>query len=221
MFDRIARRYDAMNKVISMGLDRGWRRRAIDRLAPTPGGRYLDVGTGTGDLLLEIVRRVSGAVGVGIDPASEMLARGREKVRAAGLDGRITFQTGDAMALPFDDRSFDGIILGFCIRNVEDRRKALDEFRRVLTPGARVVILELTEPSHPAVRLGHRLYTGTVVPAAAALLSLRSAYTYLVDSVRAFPSPSVFEEVMRAVGFHDVDSEPLTLGTVTLFVGVR
>lgn len=219
MFDRIARRYDLMNKIISLGLDGRWRERAIERLSPVSGGRYLDVGAGTGDLLLQIVKRAPEATGIGIDPSAAMLAVGRDKIRARGLEERIHLRTGDAMDLPFDDDTFDGVILGFAIRNVEDRQKALCEFKRVLKPGARLVILELTVPERPVSRLCHRLYTGTVVPTAARLLSIRTAYAYLVDSVRAFPRNQEFEAMMRTAGFEDAASEPLTLGTVSIFYG--
>lgn len=219
MFDRIAKRYDLMNRLISLGLDRSWRRRALRTLAPRPGGRYLDLGAGTGDLSLGILASEPAAKVVGLDPAREMLAIGREKGIQRGVDGRVTFVVGDAQQLPFSDSRFDGIVLGFCIRNVEQRQRALEEIHRVLTPGGALVMLELTEPQHPVSRWLHRVHTGTVIPAAAHLLSLSSAYEYLVKSVRAFPTPDEFTIQIRAAGFADAAHVTLTLGTVTLFSG--
>lgn len=219
MFNRIAKRYDLMNKIISMGLDKKWRKRAIQTLGPERDGRYLDVGAGTGDLLIEIAETASGAIGNGIDPAREMMAIGRRKTIDAGLDQRISFQSGDAMRLPYRDDVFDGVILGFCIRNVEDRMRALAEFLRVLRPAGRLVILELTVPSNGISKWGHRIFTSTVVPVAARLLSLHTAYAYLIKSVRAFPPRAIFEEMMRETGFEGVRGEPLTMGAVTVFSG--
>jgi demethylmenaquinone methyltransferase/2-methoxy-6-polyprenyl-1,4-benzoquinol methylase len=219
MFDRIAGRYDLMNKVISLGLDKGWRRRAIRILSPEPNGRYLDVGAGTGDLMLEIARTAPGVFGVGLDPAKEMMAIGKDKVKSAGQNRRIFFCAGNAMTLPFGEAAFDGVILGFCIRNVEHRKSALAEFHRVLKPGKKLVILELTAPRGKTARLLHGAFTNTVVPAAAFLLSLGSAYRYLTDSVSAFPPSDVFEQMIQDAGFRDTGQVRLTMGAVTIFFG--
>ena len=127
MFDRIARRYDLMNRLLSGGLDRRWRRKAVETLAPRPGGRYLDVGCGTGDLAVEILRQCAGASVVGIDPAEGMLAIAEAKIAQAGLASGASFQTGDAEALDFDDGSMAGVISAFCLRNIAHRTRALME----------------------------------------------------------------------------------------------
>ena len=218
MFDAIARRYDLMNKIISLGCDRRWRQRAIDALGCVPGGRYLDVGSGTGDLAIDIVSREQRARVVGLDPSIGMLAIGREKIAASKLSPTVTFTAGDAMFLPFKDDSMDGIILGFCIRNVEDRIAAVREFSRVLKPGGRLVILELTVPENPFFSLGHRIYTSTAIPAISYLLTQKGAYDYLVKSVRAFPKAGDFLSEMKKVGFGSGEAIPLLLGSVTIFV---
>ncbi len=221
MFDRIAKRYDLMNRLISLGLDRSWRRRTLRTLAPRPGGRYLDIGAGTGDLSLGVLGYEPAATVVGLDPARGMLFLGREKAIQAGVEDRVDFVVGDAQMLPFSDASFDGVVLGFCIRNVERRQQALDEMHRVLVPGGQLVILELALPQRGAFRLLHRIHTGTAIPLAARLLSLSSAYEYLVKSVRAFPPPHEFMDQVRAAGFADTEYIPLTLGSVTIFTGQK
>ncbi len=171
MFDRIARRYDLMNRLLSCGLDRRWRRKAVETLAPRPGGRYLDVGCGTGDLAVEILRQCPGASVVGIDPAEGMLAIAEAKIARAGLTGGAGFQTGDAEALDFADGEFAGVISAFCLRNIAHRTRALMEMRRVIAPGGQAVILELTVPTSRIVRAGHWLHTRCLVPLAGRLVA--------------------------------------------------
>jgi len=220
MFDRIARRYDLMNRLISLGLDRRWRRRAVSLLQPRGGRRYLDVGCGTGDMAIEIARHAPGAEVVGVDPAGRMLEMAAERVRKAGLTDSIVFQPGDAGELAFEDESFAGVVSAFCIRNVTRRALAVREMRRVLAPGGRAVILELTVPHSRIVRLGHRLYTGCMVPLAGRLVARNAdAYRYLVDSVRDFPRPHELLAMMAEEGFPDPHCIGLLGGTVTVFIG--
>lgn len=221
MFDAIARRYDRMNHVISLGLDRYWRRRAIACLDPADGGCYLDIGTGTGDVAIEILRRRPGASVVGVDPSLEMLALAKTKAQRAGLAGSISFQAGDASALAYADASFSGVITAFCVRNIEDRRAALGEMRRVIRPGGRLVILELTVPDGRLLRTLHRVYNRTFVPLASRLLSRGNAYRYLVESIEGFPPPERVTAMMNDAGFEQVRHIPLTGGVVSVFVGVR
>ena len=219
MFNAIARRYDRANHLMSLGLDRGWRRKAVEALAPQGGGRYLDVGCGTGDVALEILRRCPGASVVGIDAALGML-----KVAAAKLEGAgsAALQAGDATALAFRDGAFEGVISAFCIRNVADRAMAFAEMRRVLVPGGRVVILELTLPTSPLLRFGHWLYNRTVVPVVGRLLTrAKSPFRYLVNSVRDFPRAEAVLSIMAEAGLRQARHLPLTGGTATLFVGEK
>ena len=218
MFDAIARRYDLMNRVLSFGLDSIWRRQAVATLAPTPGGRYLDIGCGTGDMGVEILHRCRTARVVGLDPAEQMLAIARSKIAAAGLAASITFQPGDATALPFDDSQFDGITMAFCIRNVSDRLAAMREARRVLTPGGRAVILELSIPPNPLIAAAHRLFNRHIVPLAGRLIAQSPhAYRYLIDSIAAFPPPDEIVTMLLRAGFPRAHSRPIHTGIVTLF----
>lgn len=198
MFDRIARRYDLLNALMSLGLDRLWRRRAARALEPRAGERFLDVATGTGDLARAILRRAPGAEVVGLDPSRAMLARAAAKLP------RATFVPGDARDLPFPDASFDGVSIAFGIRNVPDRPAALAEMARVLRPGGRLVILELNEPTNALARF----HVHHVVPLFGA------EYRYLQRSIAAFPPP---ERVAAEIGL-PVHVTRLTLGVASLFV---
>jgi demethylmenaquinone methyltransferase / 2-methoxy-6-polyprenyl-1,4-benzoquinol methylase len=218
MFDAIARKYDLMNRIISLGRDAAWRKKAIEALSLTPFARVLDVGSGTGDLAIDIVRTAPQVEVVGLDPAVGMLTVGREKMRRVASDKPVSIVVGDAMTLPFSDEVFDGVVLGFCIRNVEDRLAAVREFRRVLKPSGRLVILELTVPKNPLLSFGHLLYTGSVIPLVSFVVTKKGAYDYLVKSVRAFPKADAFLSAMTAVGFRRGSAMSLMLGSVTLFV---
>ena len=222
MFDRIARRYDLMNAVLSLGLDRRWRRRAVGELAPQPGRRYLDIGCGTGDMGIEIVRQCPAARVAGLDPAERMLDIARAKTAAAEMAGSVTFGTGDATDLPFADGEFAGIVTAFCIRNVVDRPGAMREMHRVLAPGTRAVILELTVPPNRLLAAGHRIYSRYLVPLAGGLIARsRRAYRYLVDSVAEFPpTPDVLAMLTRA-GLSNARCLSLHGGIVTIFTAER
>ena len=250
MFDRIARRYDLMNAVISLGLDRRWRRRAVgdlleiggrrtgvrelllpsagsghpeslsapDTCTASPDFQYLDIGCGTGDMGIEIVRQCPAARVVGLDPAERMLDIARAKTAAAGLAESVTFVPGDATDLPFDDAEFAGIVTAFCIRNVADRFAAMSEMCRVLAPGGRAVILELTVPANPILAIGHRIYSRYLVPLAGGLIARsRDAYRYLVDSVAEFPPAAEVLAMLTRAGLSTPRCAPLAGGIVTLF----
>ncbi len=220
MFDAIARRYDLMNKILSMGLDRRWRRKAVEVLAPCEGGRYLDIGCGTGDMGIEILRQCPGAEVLGIDPAENMLEIAVAKIAKHNLKDSISFQAGDAEAIGLEDASFTGAITAFCFRNIAERAMALSEMRRVLAPGGRLVILELTTPAHPLVRTGHRLYNRFLVPTAGRLIAgSKVAYQYLVHSVEDFPQPEEVAELLNAAGFVNVRARAVNGGIVTIFSG--
>jgi demethylmenaquinone methyltransferase / 2-methoxy-6-polyprenyl-1,4-benzoquinol methylase len=212
MFDRIARRYDLLNRVLSAGLDRGWRRRAVDALDPRPGERYLDVATGTGDVALAILARQPTAAVVGLDPSTRMLARAAAK---APGDGRLVLVPGDAQALPFAAETFDGVTIAFGIRNVPDRERGLAEMARVLRPGGRLVVLELSEPTHPLARF----HVHRVVPLVGAALSGAAEYRYLQRSIAAFPPPEEFAARLEVHGLGAVRRERLTLGVAWIFTG--
>ena len=219
MFDRISRRYDRINRLISLGLDRGWRRRTIDALAPVAGERYLDAGTGTGDLAQEIARRAPGAKVDGLDPAESMLEIAREKARRAGL-GNVRFFRGDVLALEAEAGTYAGAVFGFSLRNVADRRRALVEVARVLKPGGRLAILEAVPPSSSFARPAWRAGL-TLVALAGRLAGGGSAYRYLADSILAFPPPREIEATLREAGFASGGSRAFAFGGVRIFRAVK
>lgn len=217
MFDGIAERYDFVNRVISLGIDQGWRRKTVDALNLSTGARVLDLATGTADLALLVARAEPTASVVGVDPSERMLDVGREKVAKAELSGRITLQNGDAESLPFEPRTFDGLCIAFGIRNVPDRDRALREMARVTKLGGRVAILELSEPRGVLGPLA-RFHVHTVVPWVGALLSGAKEYHYLQRSIAAFPPAEEFAERMRRAGLNVLSVVPLTFGVCHLYV---
>ncbi len=218
MFDAIAARYDFLNHLLSAGLDRRWRARAIRSLQLTGGERVLDLCTGTADLAIAArTAQPPAARVVGVDFAGAMLAVGREKLRHRGL-GAVALVRGDATRIPAADRSVDAVTVAFGIRNVERPRDACDEIRRVLRPGGRLAILEFAIPTAPLVGAVYLWYFNHMLPRIGRLVSRHNAaYGYLPASVSAFGSPDEFVRVLEASGFVDVAAAPLTLGIVILY----
>lgn len=220
MFDRIAKNYDVANRAISMGMDKGWRRKTIELLRPFRGGRYLDIGTGTGDLVFEILDQSVNVLIDGIDPSEQMLAIARDKAAIRGVGDAVHFFAADALDLPMESDTYDGIVSGFCFRNIERRQKALAEMLRVLKPGGMLVILEATYPANPLVRFGYRCYT-PLVPLIGRVLGGGSAYKYLMDSIEDFPKPATVTDMFSAAGFSGVQYKAMTCGTVCIFSGKK
>jgi demethylmenaquinone methyltransferase/2-methoxy-6-polyprenyl-1,4-benzoquinol methylase len=218
MFDRIAPRYDLLNRMMSLGIDQRWRNKTVDALELKPGGRVLDLATGTADLAIKVLRRHPETTVVGVDPSVGMLEIGRQKVEAAGLSARCELRVGDAQELPFPDRSFDGVCIAFGIRNVPDRARALREMARVTRPEGRIAILELSEPKGGILGPLARFQIRTVVPWVGGLLSGSREYRYLQESIAAFPRPEVFADIMRDSGLEVLRVEPLTFGVCCLYV---
>lgn len=218
MFDRIAGRYDLLNRVLSLGIDRRWRRRMVASLGLEPGHRVLDLATGTADVALEVLRQAPRATVVGLDPAPRMLDIGRAKVARAGLGEAIVLRLGDAQQLPFEDRSFDAVTIAFGIRNVADREAALREMARVTRPGGRIAILELNEPRRGLLAPLARFHIHTVVPRLGAWLAGATEYDYLQGSIAAFPPPEAFAAAMAECGLRVLERTLLTLGVSCLFV---
>ena len=208
MFDRIAPVYDAMNRVMTAGLDRRWRRITAEAVA-RPGARVLDACCGTGDLALACRR--AGAEVTGLDFSERMLERARRKEPA------IEWVQGDALALPFADASFDGATVGFGVRNLEDLEAGLRELRRVLRPGGRLGVLEITRP-RGLLRPFYRVWFDGVVPLLGKVLPGGAAYAYLPASVRRFPEPDALAELLRGAGFADVRYRLFAGGIVALHV---
>lgn len=219
MFDAIAGRYDLLNTLLSAGLDRYWRRRAIRALQFSGGEVLLDVCTGTGDVALTALKATPGARSVvGVDFAGRMLQLAVKKARAGALTGRTTFIRGDAMRLPVADASVDGATIAFGIRNVQEPAVACAELVRVLRPGGRLAILELGLPAIPGLRSLYLWYFRDLLPRIGRRVSRHSAaYSYLPASVGEFPSGEAFAKILRDAGFHKVKSDPMTFGIVYLY----
>jgi demethylmenaquinone methyltransferase/2-methoxy-6-polyprenyl-1,4-benzoquinol methylase len=219
MFDAIAPRYDLLNRVLSAGMDRRWRNRAVDELELAAGARVLDLCTGTADLAIATVTRVRGSSVVGVDFAGQMLRLARLKLTERGLTPAIRLIRGDATRLPIVSASCDAATIGFGIRNVAEPDRALTELARVLTPGGRLAILEFGFPRIPGIRTLYRMYFQHVLPRIGGAVSRHgNAYSYLPQSVGAFPSPEAFAAMISRAGFTRVRAVPLTFGIVYLFI---
>jgi demethylmenaquinone methyltransferase/2-methoxy-6-polyprenyl-1,4-benzoquinol methylase len=221
IFSEIAPRYDLLNHVLSLNIDRSWRRKAIDRLRweRAPGGVYLDACAGTYDLALELSDRhgFEGRV-VASDFAQPMLVTGAPKLG----DAPVRAVCGDSLRLPFPDNTFHGATVGFGVRNLSDLRLGLEEFLRVLRPGARLVVLEFTTPPNRAVRAGYLFYFHKVLPLVGRVVSGHPwAYTYLPESVRAFPGPGDLEKLFEVAGFTGQGHQLLTLGIAAVHWGEK
>ena len=222
MFDKIAPRYDLLNRVLSLGIDVWWRKRAIRYLQPERPRTILDVATGTADVALLLAKILRPERIIGIDIATQMLAIGRDKVRAAGLEQLITLETGDSERLRFADGEFDAVTVAFGVRNYEHLEKGLAEMRRVLRPGGRVVILEFSRPHVFPFKQLYNGYFKYVLPGIGRLTSRDvRAYTYLFESVQAFPEGNDFLTILTKTGFQSAKCERLTLGICSIYTAVR
>jgi demethylmenaquinone methyltransferase / 2-methoxy-6-polyprenyl-1,4-benzoquinol methylase len=221
MFDRIAGRYDLLNSVMTAGLHHRWRQRAAERAELRPGDAALDVCCGTGDLALELVSRVSpGGHVVGCDFSEPMLDLAREKASARAATG-VRFEWANALELPYDEGRFDAATVGFGVRNLADLDRGLGEMARVLRPGGRLVILEITQPTRPPLSTFYSLWFDRVVPLLGRLTSDPEAYSYLPESVRSFPSPAGLAAKMDAAGLQRVRWTILAGGIIAIHSGVK
>ncbi len=220
MFDRVAARYDVLNSVMTAGLHHRWRQRAADRAGLGPGDSALDVCCGTGDLALELARRTApeGRV-VGCDFSEPMLDLAREKVAASGATN-TRFEWADALALPYDAGRFDAVTVGFGARNLADLDRGLHEMARVLRPGGRLVILEITQPTRPPLSIFYSLWFDRIVPLLGSLAGDPEAYAYLPESVRSFPTPRSLAAKMDATGLDGVRYTILAGGIIAIHSGV-
>jgi demethylmenaquinone methyltransferase/2-methoxy-6-polyprenyl-1,4-benzoquinol methylase len=221
MFDRIAPRYDLLNRLLSAGADVRWRRLGIDRLALAPGDMLLDLCTGTGDVLLEWLKRDGRNRGIGIDASAEMLRRARRKLDGRRMSGRGRLVLGDAEELPFDGGAFRGAMVAFGLRNVARRERALAEVARVLRPGAPFGVLEFGGPSGLLGRLYQTYFRAILPRVGRAVSGDPTAYAYLPASVVRFPDPAAFSRSLEAAGFGDVTARRVTFGIVWLYRGIR
>lgn len=219
LFDRIAPRYDLLNRLLSFGIDRRWRRAAVRALELSGTGRVLDAATGTGDVALAIAATYSQVEIAGLDLSANMLRGAVPKLTSARE--RISLVQGSCENLPLTDAIFDGAVIAFGIRNVLRREVALREFFRVLKPGARLVVLEFSQPTRPLLAGLYRWYSRKILPHVGGLLSDGAAYRYLPDSVEAFPARRDFLAMMEKAGFRCLGHQDLTGGIVTLYWGCR
>lgn len=222
MFNHIAPTYDQLNHTLSMGIDRSWRRKAIHTLRPYHPQQILDIATGTGDFAILACRELQPQSLIGADISEGMMEVGREKVQQAGLADKVSFAREDCTALSFADATFDAVTVAFGVRNFEHLDIALGEMYRVLRPNGHLVILELSTPDRFPMKQLFTLYSKVVMPLIGKLISKdNSAYTYLPESIRAFPQGEVMQRSIRNAGFSQVRFRRLTFGICTLYVATK
>ena len=220
VFSRVASRYDVMNDLMSVGVHRVWKTAMMDWLAPRDGQHLLDVAGGTGDIAFRFLERAPGARVTVCDMTESMLVEGRKRAEAGKFSDRLSWVTGDAMALPFPDNSFDRYTISFGIRNVTRIPDALKEAHRVLRPGGRIVVLEFSQIPVPALQWAYDRYSFTVIPEMGRLVTGdRDSYQYLVESIRKFPDQETFAQMIREAGFGRVQWRNLSMGIAALHSG--
>ena len=220
VFSSVASKYDIMNDVMSVGIHRLWKDAMMDWLAPRDGQRLLDVAGGTGDIAFRFLRRAPGATAVVTDMTEAMLVEGRKRAEAETFADRLDWVTGDAMALPFEDSSFDVYTISFGIRNVTRIEDALSEAYRVLKPGGRLMVLEFSQLPNAGLQRLYDLYSFNVIPRMGqAIAGDRDSYQYLVESIRRFPDQERFAAMIRDAGFDQVKYRNLSMGIAALHSG--
>lgn len=221
MFNNIAGKYDFLNHFLSLGIDKGWRKKAIAAIGTVHPKTILDVATGTGDLAIAALELNPEKI-VGIDIAQQMLDVGTRKIAEMNLSDKISLQAGDSEHIQFDDNSFDAITCAYGVRNFENLEAGLKEMFRVLRPGGKVAILEFSHPKKFPMKQLYRFYFRYILPSIGKLVSKHStAYTYLPESVKAFPEGAVFCEILKKCGFNNTKARPLTFGITTLYVASK
>lgn len=221
MFDNIAPKYDFLNHSLTVGIDRIWRRKAIKIANEKNPATILDIAAGTGDFSILEAKRTKAQI-TAIDISQKMLDIAIQKAEKNGLSQRIAFQKADSLAMPFDDNTFDVATVGFGVRNFVDIPKGLTEIRRVLRPGGRLVVLELSEPYNPVIKAGYDMYFHKVLPFFGRMVSKdKSAYTYLPNSVENFPYGERFIELMKGCKYANTSLQWLSLGIAAIYVGEK
>lgn len=221
MFDTISTNYDGLNRVISFGIDVKWRKKVIKLVADTNPDSVLDIATGTGDLAINMTKTGATRI-VGLDLSEGMLSVGRKKIDEKGLTGKIEMIQGDSEALPFEDNTFDAITVAFGVRNFEDLEKGLAEILRVLKPGGIFVILETSVPTKFPFKQGYHFYTKNLLPIIGKLFSKdKVAYSYLSESAAAFPYGERLNNILRKIGFINVEDKPQTMGVATIYTASK
>lgn len=223
MFSSIAHRYDLLNRLLSFGRDRYWRRFGISQLPEISHGVFLDVATGTADIAIEIAKRYPSEVKIiGVDFSEGMIKLGREKVQKMGYHTRIDLCLGDATSLPFEDNTFEASIIAFGIRNVKDYGQGIREMARVVKRGGKVVILEFTGIKDSLIKAPHHLYIRRILPLIGEVISGgKGAYRYLPASMLDFPAPDELKRIMEGSGLQNVKYHKLTFGITTVHMGIK
>lgn len=220
MFNDIAPRYDFMNRFLSAGIDKSWRKKAIQQFLEEKPANLLDVATGTGDMAIMAAKMLRVNKITGIDISAKMLEIGRQKIEKQGLDRVITLESGDSETINFADNTFDGVMAAFGVRNFENLEKGMKEILRVMKPGAKLVVLEFSKPVLPGIKGLYNLYMGVIAPQVAKLFNQnKQAYQYLNESAKAFPDRQQFVDILKNVGFSDTYFKPLSLGICCIYVG--
>ncbi|WP_298536062.1 bifunctional demethylmenaquinone methyltransferase/2-methoxy-6-polyprenyl-1,4-benzoquinol methylase UbiE [uncultured Algibacter sp.] len=217
MFDNISGDYDGLNRVISFGIDIKWRKKVVKLVKESHPETILDIATGTGDLAINLVETNASKI-VGLDISSGMLEIGKDKIKKKGLDSKIEMILGDSENMPFDNNSFDAIAVAFGIRNFETLENGLKEILRVLKPGGTFIILETSVPTKTPFKQGYNLYTKNIMPLIGKTFSKdQSAYTYLSESASVFPYGEDLNNILRKIGFINVEDFPQTFGVATIY----
>src|SRR6056300_1695954 len=217
MFDTISGDYDGLNRVISFGIDIKWRKKVVKMVAQNNPKTILDIATGTGDLAINLVENNANE-NVGLDISSGMLDIGKEKIKKKGLESKIEMVLGDSENMPFDDNTFDAITVAFGVRNFENLEIGLKEILRVLKPNGSFVILETSIPTKTPYKQGYKFYTKNILPLIGKVFSKdRSAYQYLSESASVFPYGEALNNILRKIGFINVEDFPQTFGVATIY----
>ncbi|AYB31743.1 bifunctional demethylmenaquinone methyltransferase/2-methoxy-6-polyprenyl-1,4-benzoquinol methylase UbiE [Chryseolinea soli] len=221
MFDNISHRYDFLNHFLSLGIDRGWRKKAINLLRPLKPRQLLDVATGTGDFALQALSLNPEKI-TGVDISDGMLQVGRKKIQDRNVADKIVLQLADSENLPFEENKFDAVTVGFGVRNFEHLERGLEEIYRVLKPGGVAVILEFSRPRKFPFKQGYNFYFKFILPKIGRIVSSdKTAYTYLPESVEAFPDGEDFLRILRHVGFKQTQCKSLTFGISSIYTGTK
>ncbi|MDH6357206.1 bifunctional demethylmenaquinone methyltransferase/2-methoxy-6-polyprenyl-1,4-benzoquinol methylase UbiE [Parabacteroides sp. PF5-9] len=222
MFDSIAGAYDQLNHTLSLGFDKGWRKKGINWLKPYNPQTILDIATGTGDLAIAMCKALNPALIIGADISEGMMQIGQQKVDAAGYSKQIRFEVQDSLALTYADHSFDAVTAAFGIRNYEDIAQGLSEMYRVLKPGGHMMILELTTPEYFPMKQLYRIYSQTVIPTIGRLYAKeKNAYSYLPASIREFPQGKTMTELLARQGFKETQVQTFTFGVCSMYTGTK
>ena len=222
MFDSIAPAYDFMNRCMTMGIDKLWRRKAVKIVGKMRPQHLLDVATGTGDLAIQLFKKLKPATIVGIDLSEGMLEIGRKKVADCGLDGVVRLEQGDCLNLRFDDGEFDAVTVAYGVRNFEHLEQGYAEMYRALAPGGMLCVVELSTPTNPLIKFFYDIYTRHIIPFVGRSKSKDArAYSYLPESIAAVPQGEAMLQIMRRIGFKQCQAIAMTFGTCSIYVGVK